>query len=205
MTQHWHRQVNSPHIHACIVPSLHIQAYLGLLSHLSETEGYSIIPNAPCVHVSVCPHQVFLVVSTESGSDSISTPDRMYVCPQAGMSVGRYVSIKYFGPINHERIIGFLWYLHIWLILMRLSSWHKVKVTRSVCPNIGNPTSIKVCPLPVYPNDPILAHMERSWKPLSYANDTTHTGLKVFTLYKNDTSIVLKKQIDIFFMLWRNN
>ena len=51
-------------------------------------------------------------------------------------------------------------------------------------------------------NDPILAHMERSWKPLSYANDTTHTGLKVFKLYKNDTSIVLKKQIDIFVMLW---
>ena len=63
--------------------------------------------------MSVCPHQVFLVVSTESGSDSISTPDRMYVCPQAGMSVGRYVSIKYFGPINHERIIGFLWYTHM--------------------------------------------------------------------------------------------
>ena len=33
--------------------------------------------------------------------------------------------------INHERVIGFRWYLYIWLILLRRKSWLKVKVTRS--------------------------------------------------------------------------
>ena len=36
-----------------------------------------------------------------------------------------------FLPINHEWMIGFWWYLHIWLVLMRCWSWPKVKVTRS--------------------------------------------------------------------------
>ena len=34
-------------------------------------------------------------------------------------------------PINHERIVGSLWYLHIWMVLLRQKSWPKVKVTRS--------------------------------------------------------------------------
>ena len=41
------------------------------------------------------------------------------------------VTHERFSPINHERIIGSLWYLHIWLVLLRQKSWPKVKVTRS--------------------------------------------------------------------------
>ena len=39
--------------------------------------------------------------------------------------------IKCFLPINHERMNGSWWYLHILLILIRRLSWSKVKVTRS--------------------------------------------------------------------------
>ena len=38
---------------------------------------------------------------------------------------------NFFSLINHERMIGSWWYLHIWSILMILESWHKVKVTGS--------------------------------------------------------------------------
>ena len=53
-----------------------------------------------------------------------------------GLSVGWLVgwsvrNARTFLPINHEWMIGFWWYLHIWLVLMRCWSWPKVKVTRS--------------------------------------------------------------------------
>ena len=47
------------------------------------------------------------------------------------VSVRGWVRIELFSPINHERMIGFWWYLDIWLIFTRQKSWPKVKVTRS--------------------------------------------------------------------------
>ena len=44
--------------------------------------------------------------------------------------------IKCLLPINHERLDGSWWYLHIWLILMRRWSWHKVKGQGQIGPYI---------------------------------------------------------------------
>ena len=49
-----------------------------------------------------------------------------------GQGKVKYVIIqKFVLTINHERMIGFWWYLDIWLIFMRQKSWPKVKITRS--------------------------------------------------------------------------
>ena len=53
------------------------------------------------------------------------------VCWSVGWSVCLSVTPERFSPINHERIIGSLWYLHIWLVLLRQKNWPKVKITRS--------------------------------------------------------------------------